>query len=100
MNHIKLGIKPVFIGVICKKEAQKRNHEIVKYLEQNLTDEVGKVLTRLLGNYLTEALGKVLDIYTFIIYGVLSVLEDCGPSSKHCAIIVRRCTSVIQVQRA
>ena len=27
------------------------------------TAEVGKVLTRLLGNYLTEALGKVLDIY-------------------------------------
>ena len=28
------------------------------------TGKVGKVLTRLLGNYLTEALGKVLDIYT------------------------------------
>jgi len=28
------------------------------------TAEVGKLLTRLLGNYLTEALGKVLDIYT------------------------------------
>jgi len=30
---------------------------------QTHTLEVGKVLTRLLGNYLTEALGKVLDIY-------------------------------------
>jgi len=27
------------------------------------TAKVGKVLTRLLGNYLTAALGKVLDIY-------------------------------------
>jgi len=27
------------------------------------TEEVGKVLTRLLGNYLTGILGKVLDIY-------------------------------------
>ena len=27
------------------------------------TAEVGKLLTRLLGNYLTATLGKVLDIY-------------------------------------
>ncbi len=29
----------------------------------NFFEEMGKLLTRLLGNYLTEALGKVLDIY-------------------------------------
>jgi len=47
-HHIKLGIKPVFIGVIGKKEAQKRNHEIVKYLEQNLTDEAKILISAIL----------------------------------------------------
>jgi len=54
------------------------------------TAEVGKLLTRLLGNYLTATLGKVLDIYSLYLFSREPLVQMFSNNLSSFTLFLRR----------